>query len=326
VRPSWTRIGAALAGLAVGGAFLAYAFHGTPAAAVWAILRHGNWPLPAAVVLGGTALFCYAKAARWRLLLAADPGLPLGPLARAVLVGLALNACVPHAGEFVRAFSVQRGFGRAASAVLSSIVAERVFDLFAVLLLGAAALSVAPVSADLAAAFRALAVFAAALAGGVVVSLAAPRRVRRIAALVVAWAPERARVWVLAQVDHALAGFAPVRSPSNSLRVLLWSLLQWLAVAVCVGGCAAVAGFTTGVATALLVVVGIVIAFLLPNAPGYAGSVQVAFLLVLRPLGVPDESALAASVVYQLLMIGPTVLVGLALLRTSLARAPINAP
>ena len=315
-----TRFAAALAGLAVGAAFLAYAFRGTAPATVWGVLRAGSWGLPAVVVLLGTSLFVYAKAARWRVLLGSAPSLPIAPLAKVVLAGAALNACVPHAGEFVRAFSVQREFGKAASAVLSSIVAERVFDLFGVLILGSIALRYVSVSAELAAVFRLLAVVTVVLAGGVLLALAAPAQVRCIAR-VAAWPlPARAQAWLLHQVEGALAGLAPVRSPVTALRVLAWSFAQWLAVGVCVYGCAAVAGFDPGVAGAILVVVGIVVAFLLPNAPAYAGSVQVAFLMTLKPLGVADEAALAASFVYQLLMVLPLVALGFIFLGPSLAK------
>jgi glycosyltransferase 2 family protein len=316
----WSRVAAALLGLGVGGIFLAYAFRGTPPAAVWAVLGAGHWGWPSLVVLTGTALFVYSKAARWRLLLGTAPALPVAPLVRSVLAGLALNACVPHAGEFVRAFSLQRAYGRAASAVLSSIVAERVFDLFGVLLLGSAALFFVRASAELGAAFRLLGVAAAVLAALVVVALAAPRLVRRLARACVSLMPTRPGDWVLRQVDEALQGLAPVGSPAVSIRVLAWSLAQWLAVALSVYGCAAVVGFDPGIAAAMLVVVGIVVAFLLPNAPGYAGSIQVAFVVTLRPLGIPDEFALGASVAYQLLMVLPLVVAGLGFLRSSLAR------
>ena len=316
----WSRLAAALLGLAVGGAFLAYAFRGTPPALVWGVLEAGHWGWPSAIVLTGTALFVYSKAARWRLLLGTAPALPIAPLVRSVLAGLALNACVPHTGEFVRAFSLQRAYGRAASAVLSSIIAERLFDLFGVLILGSVALAFVRVSAELGAAFRLLAVVAAILAALVLVALAAPRLVRRIATICAAPLPVRLSAWVLRQVDEALLGFAPVRSPAISVRVFAWSLGQWLAVALAVYGCAAVVGFEPGAAAAMLVVVGIVVAFLLPNAPGYAGSVQVAFLVTLQPLAIPNELALGASIVYQLLMVLPLVVVGLAFLRPSLAR------
>ena len=76
----------------------------------------------------------------------------------------------------------------------------------------------------------------------------------------------------------------------------------------------------------VLVVVGIVMAFLLPNAPGYAGSVQVAFRVMLEPQGVPADAALAASFVYQLLMILPLIVVGLAWMRASLDRGHVTDP
>ena len=315
-----TRFAAALAGLAVGAAFLAYAFRGTAPAAVLSVLRAGHWGVPPIVVLLGTGFFVYAKAARWRVLLGSAPSLPLGPLAKSVLAGAALNACVPHAGEFVRAFSVQRGFGKAASAVLSSIVAERLFDLFTVLLLGSIALAFVTVSGGLVTAFRLLGVVTAVLAGGVLLALVAPALVRRVATIVALALPPAAQAWLLPQVEGALAGLAPVRSPVTALRVLAWSFAQWLAAGVCVYGCAAVAGFDPGVAGAILVVVGIVVAFLLPNAPAYAGSVQVAFLMTLKPLGVAEEAALAASFVYQLLMVLPLVALGFIFLGPSLAK------
>ena len=316
----WTRVAAVLTGLAVGAAFLAYAFRGTAPAAVWGLLRAGRWGVPGVVVLLGTGLFIYAKAARWRVLLGSAPPLPVAPLAKAVLAGAALNACIPHAGEFVRAFSVQRGFGKAASAVLSSIVAERVFDLIGVLILGSIALAYARVSADLAGAFRLLGVVATLLAGGVLLALAAPAQLRRIARAVAAPLPAPARAFVLRQVEEALVGLAPVRSPATSLRVLAWTFAQWLAAAISVYGSAAVAGFDPGVAGAVLVVVGMVVAFLLPNAPGYAGAMQVAFLIALRPLGITEQAALAASVVYQLLVVLPIAVLGLVYFRSSLAR------
>jgi uncharacterized membrane protein YbhN (UPF0104 family) len=85
-----------------------------------------------------------------------------------------------------------------------------------------------------------------------------------------------------------------------------------------VHGCGAAVGLALGAAACGLVVVGIVVAFLLPNAPGYAGSVQVAFLVALAPLGFPEAAALAASVIYQLLMVLPLILAGLACLGPTL--------
>ena len=326
MRVPWSRLAGLSVGVLVGALFLTLAFRGTPVDAVLHILATGHWGGPALAVVAGTAAFVYAKSARWRLLLGAERAPSTLALLRPVTAGLALNALVPHSGEFVRAFALQRRHGYAASAVLSSIVAERVFDLFGVLLLAAAALLGVPVSPGMVAAVRLLAFVAAGLAACVLLALALPGFVRQLAALALRWLPASLQRRILEQVDAALAGLAPVRSLRTALAVFGWSLAQWLAVAVCTAGSAAVVGQTIGAGAAILVVVGIVMAFLLPNAPGYAGSVQVAFRLMLEPQGVPADAALAASFVYQLLMILPLIVVGLAWLRASLDRGTVTDP
>ena len=316
----WSRLATAIAGVAVGAVFLTLSLRGTAIGEVVAVLRAGDWLGPGATVLTGTAVFIAAKTLRWRVLLGREGALPASVLAPPVLAGLALNALIPHSGEFLRAASLQRRTGRSASSVLSSIVAERLFDVLGTLLLGAVALGFVRASPALMAAFRLLAVIAALLAGGVVAALLAPRAIRRLAALMARPLPNVASRWLLMHVDEGISGLEPVRSPATALRVCGWTLLQWLAVALCVYGSAGVAGFAVSGPTALLVVAGIVLAFLVPNAPGYLGAAQLAFAMTLVPLGVSEERALAASVVYQLLMIAPTILVGLALLRYTLRR------
>jgi uncharacterized protein (TIRG00374 family) len=324
VRAFLTRaLGLAL-GLVVGLGLLSLALKGVNLAAVSAALVGGRWTWPALVVLSGTLVFVLAKAARWRLLLGEPPAVSVAALVRSTTAGLALNALVPHAGEFVRAVSLNRRCGLSGSGVLASIVAERVFDLFAVLLLAAVAVERTPVPASVAGAVRVLGLVAMAGAVVIIAVLILPQQFRALAVLLTRLLPARFRGWVLQEVDAALAGFSPVRSWRRSLRVLGWSLIQWLAIAVCAYGACTVVGATVSLGSALFVVVGIVVAFLLPNAPGYAGSAQVAFVVSLSPSGVPSTLAVAASVVYQLLMILPVVVLGLAWLRGCLT--PVRPP
>jgi len=313
-----SRLLAAIGGLAVGALFLALAFRTTPPREVERVLAGGDWGWPALEVLAATAGFVLAKAWRWRLLLGPAPRLPLRALLPPVLAGLALNALLPHSGEFVRAFGLKRSAGRAPGAVLSSIVAERVFDLFGVLLIGGAALGSVDAPPALGAALRLVAALALIAAVAIGLALRYPALPRALGAALARPLPAGAGAWLTGQVASALEGFAPVRSAHTSLRVLGWSVLQWLAVAVMVHGCGAIAGAALGAAACCLVVVGIVVAFLLPNAPGYAGSIQVAFLVVLAPLGVAEARTLAASVAYQLLVVLPLIAGGLACLRATL--------
>jgi uncharacterized protein (TIRG00374 family) len=312
------RLLAVVAGLAIGALFLALAFRGNDPAEVVRLLGGAHWLGPGSEVLLATALFVLAKSARWRELLGSPRGISLGVLLRAVLSGLALNALVPHSGELLRALGLKRRAGAAPSAVLSSIVAERVFDLFAVLVLGGYAFGAVPVGAGVATALRLLAVIALAAASAIVLALRLRGVLSATVSLLARPLPAGAQRWLAAEVAKALHGLEPVRSLRTAVRVFAWSLLQWSAVALAVHGCGAAVGVALSGPASALVVVGIVVAFLLPNAPGYAGSVQLAFLLALAPLGVAEPVALAASIVYQLLMVLPLILGGVACLGSTL--------
>jgi uncharacterized membrane protein YbhN (UPF0104 family) len=58
-----------------------------------------------------------------------------------------------------------------------------------------------------------------------------------------------------------------------------------------------------------------VIGLTLPAAPGHVGTLQLAFIAGLAPFGVEAEEAFAASVIYNVLMVVPTVILGLPGLR-----------
>lgn len=303
-------------------------FRGTPLATVVQVLRDGRWGGAVPVLLAATSTFAIAKTVRWRLLLGrpTEPG--FAGLLRAVLAGLALNSLVPHSGELFRAVALQRTHARSPAQVLASIFVERLFDLFAILLLAAAALVALPAAVEsLGPAFRAVGLIAGFGALAVIVALVWPEFVRVTIRGLARPLPQRWRERVGALADELIVGLAPVRSPATLVQALGWSLLQWFATVVSVLGCASIAGFTLGVPAGILVSVGIVVAFLLPNAPGYVGATQLAFVVALHPLGVPDAQALAASIAYQLLQILPLTVAGLLVLRRAWGgEARVTAP
>jgi len=319
----WSRVGLALAGVALGAVLLAISLRGASAAAVWGVLAAGNWGWPVLVAATGTLGFVFAKVTRWQLLLGGAPRISRAALTRPVVVGMALNSVIPHSGELLRAVSLQRRQGRPAAQVLASIFIERLFDLFAVLLLGGAAAIAAPArEAEFAAAIRIVGGIASIAAVAVVYVLLHPAGARRAALAAARPLPGSWRARVAGLADDLIGGMRPVGEGLTAARVLGWSLLQWLSVALCVLGCADITRTTVAPAAVLLVVVGLVVAFLLPNAPAYVGATQLAFWVALQPAGVPADRALAASVAYQLLMIVPIMIVGLAWLKSSLGRSP----
>ena len=323
MRTRWTRIGLAAAGLAIGLALLALSLRGTPPGAIIAVLAAGDWRWPAATALAGTCAFVAAKVIRWHRLLGAPADLGVGALLKPVVAGLALNSMLPHSGELLRTVALERLHDRPAARVLTSIFVERLFDLFAVLLLGALAFVLAPTrQTQFATAFRVIGVVATVGATAVLCALLAPVAVMRFA--LAAPLPPRLHGRVAVLTAQLIDGMQPLGRLATALPILGWSLAQWLSIALCVYGCAEVAGVSVSLPAALLVVVGLVVAFLLPNAPGYVGATQAAFWAALAPLGVSVERALAASVAYQLLMILPLAVVGLGWARGTVRR--VNVP
>ena len=87
------------------------------------------------VMLLSLVAFYWLKVVRWKLLL--EPigrYRPVRDLFPSTIIGFAFNNVLPaHLGEFVRVFVFSRQSGLSRTAVLSSIVLERIFDIIAIL-------------------------------------------------------------------------------------------------------------------------------------------------------------------------------------------------
>ena len=304
------RVAAAGIGIAAGAAFLYAALRGVDMAAVGQILAHGNWGVPAIAVLCGVGLFIGFKSRRWRMLLGDAETTTTRELLRPVAIGLLFNALLAHTGEIARSIIVNRKYGLPIPTVLISIAVERLFDVLAVLALATIAGAVTPVPSALAPPLRVLATLACAAGLLLAACLWQPRRALSILKLSTRWLPDRGQAWVDRQFHHAFDGIEPLRASHRLPVVFLWSLIQWGAIVWSIAWCGRVAGQPIGPALAVLVMVGMVVVFMLPNAPAYLGATQIAFLAVLAPVGISRAGAIACSAVYLLLFIVPTMAAG----------------
>ncbi len=128
-------------GLALGALLLWLALRGVDAAALGAAIEQADlrWLVPIVVV---ALLSHLVRAWRWRILLAALPETQPGadgapPAARvptlweafaAVMMGYAVNYAIPRAGEVVRTATIARRTGADGSAVLGTVVLDRLLD------------------------------------------------------------------------------------------------------------------------------------------------------------------------------------------------------
>jgi uncharacterized protein (TIRG00374 family) len=266
----------------------------------WRQLGHdvarANWWLLVGISLPAHLWALQLRAQRWRVLARGVAEFEQGPSLRATAVGFMVNNLLPlRVGELVRAWWLAREIRSSGSALLGTVILERVIDLVFLLALAPFVIG-GQVGRGL--------LFAA--AAGAIAGTFALRRwpgaavagVQRVASRVLA--PARAER-VAASVASVAAGVAALRGRGDLARVawsttLLWgvaAVIPFWATLVSLGidlggvGGELRASFTT------LVAVGAAVA--IPSAPGFFGTYHAACVVALTPLGVSRELALAVG-------------------------------
>lgn len=245
-------------------------------------------------------VFFWIKAWRWAVILA-----PLGrysarQVAPAMMIGFAANNVLPaHLGEIVRSLWFARRYQQRVSAVLVSQVLERILDVMAILLLYLLAVPwiESPPQAIQLSVWLVSGV-ATAMAVVIYAMRASPQRVFRCWRTLSGKLPASIQSRGEAFLSDVLRALSSVGSPARLALLIANSLLQWSLMGVCVWMSMAAVGVTVGPAITIIVLTATVVAVTLPNAPGYVGALQAAFVFALQPFGVSSESAFAASVFY----------------------------
>ncbi len=267
----------------------------------------------AQILLGVVCLFSYygVKAERWKHLIAPFARASGRELQPAVLAGLAGNYVFPHFGEIARAVLAGRRLAVPPSALLGSIAIERFFDFLALLaIVLAVLLPLGGIDREIRAASFAAAAICAVLLAGVVLFLFRTEACIGVARRLLAPFPKKLAALATRQLRHARVGFGAIAAPRLLARIFGWSLLQWVAILGCVVFSLRAVDAPVTLAGAVSVLLLNVIGLTLPAAPGHVGTVQLAFIAGLAPFGVSDEEAFAASVIYNALMVVPTIILG----------------
>lgn len=262
-------------------------------------------------------VFYRLKAARWSLLLspcARVSGIRLFP---SVIIGYAANTLMPlQLGDWLRAGIAARAEKLPTAPVLISIGFERVIDLITLLVPVAIAFTtmphVPPVMSKTILLFSAITVFALAV---FIFYLFWTQRFLAITRAVCRLLPARLANGIQRQVELGVEGLAALRSPVLLIKVFATSVIHWMVWIFAVWCSLQALEIDAPPIASLLVGVLLVIGTNVPNSPGYVGSIQLAFVLGLRPFGVSAEEALAASLLLHIVAYPSIVIAGIAYLR-----------
>jgi uncharacterized protein (TIRG00374 family) len=293
--------------------FLFLAFHKVEWAEIRRALSEANHGL---VLLGAMIGLCgfVVRAYGWKFLLAPVGNIQGWRLFSPVAIGYMANNLLPaRLGEFARAYVVGRRENVSKSAALATIMVERIFDGLVLLLILATISIFFP--------------FAAWVKQGGIVVAAAFLGVSLCLALVAVKTD-----WILRAIDAVLGPLLPgtaVRMKSRLqnfvvgldlkhhvptvMLAFVFTVLRW-AFEACIYLSVIVAlGLQDRVPVhgALFVMVAVNIATMIPQAPGFVGSVQIACIQSLAVFGVDRETAAAYSLLVHAAFFFPITLVGI---------------
>jgi uncharacterized protein (TIRG00374 family) len=292
-------------GVLVSAVFVWLALRNVDFEQAWRALREASyWPLaPALVALAaGNAI----RALRWQALFEQERRPPLVPVTHAMLIGLLFNSILPaRAGEAARVVALWREARVSRVESLATAIAERVYDVLALLVLLFVAVPFLPSVSWLGTA----AVAAAVLVAGIVATVVVLLRYRERP---VAWAlgrvvgEERAR----RLADSLVRGLSSFRHPGTALRAFVLTTASWLVFAL--SSYLLLLGFDFGVGfeAGLLTTIATALVLVIPAAPGGVGQFETAAIVALSAFGVDRSHALSYGIVLHALNVLPVILAG----------------
>jgi glycosyltransferase 2 family protein len=309
----------ALVGLAVSLFFTYLAVRDVDFGVFQSGLRESNpaWLVPALVVL---AVAVVVRSARWRLLFPPATRPPLGATTRALLVGQFFNNVLPaRAGEALRVLSLHREAGTSRAEALATAVNERIYDVLALLvLLFVAAPFLPDVSWLRSAAIFAVVLVALTLVAIVVLARWGARPLRFLLRPLVALPRIDAE-----RLDFAAAslvrGLSGLQRPRLAAVAFGVTVASWLVLAASFWLVMLSFDLGVGFGAALLAVIAINLALIIPSTAAGLGVFEAATLVALRAYGVDDSRGLAYAVVVHAVNFVPYVVAGLFLVQRQAA-------
>jgi hypothetical protein len=285
--------------------------------AVWRVLRHANYAGFAAVVC--TTLFAFwLRALRWRSLIASPRRLGLTGLFSATMIGFMANNILPlRLGEFVRPWALARREGLSKTTLLATVVVERAVDMMTLLAILGLALLVHPISEATEAGRMTRAgagVLIMACIGLTVLVVALERQPRLAHAAIARLSsplPERVRAQVAHLLEHFVEGLGLFRDLPRLLWVFLLSFLMFGVVVVGLQASLWALGVRLPWHAGLIMLVITAIGIMVPAAPGYIGTMNMACIAGLALFQVGKETAVPFSWFYWASQWAPVTLVGL---------------
>jgi len=303
------RLIAAAATIAITIGFTYLAVQGVNWHRAWIGVEHCQawWFVPAMVAFAAQTLM---RAMRWRSLFAHRRRPGRVAVTEAMLVGYLFNNIMPaRAGEVARVASLTRRSSIPPAEIVGTVVVERAYDVFAVLLIFFCAAPWLPNVSWFATAAVLAGVAAAGLAAVVVVLAIYGERPLQWLARPLARLPRLSAELIEHHVTLLADGLSGLREHRVALEALAWSLAAWMTTALW-AWLMLLAFHSLPFSAGVLVTVAIGLSMIIPSAPAAIGVFEVAGVLALKAYGISHTGALPYAIVLHISNFVPMVVAG----------------
>jgi uncharacterized protein (TIRG00374 family) len=297
--------------------FMVLAFRKVDFGQMWTSLKtaHYLYFLPVIAVVFLSHLL---RAFRWRYLLDPIRRLDTSSLFTSLIIGYAANVVTPaHLGEVLRSYVLSKKRELPMSAILATVVMERIIDVFSLLALMVVAIFVHPFPDWVIRSGYLMFAATLVLLFLIVLLRKSQSFTRAFLALVLKILPDRVAHRVSIITKRFISGIVPLRKWHDYITVTFLSMAIW----ACYGlifqfslyAFDFVEAFQLGWYVSLMLLVITCIAVVVPSSPGYVGPYHYLCQITLAMFAVPAGPALSYATVVHAVSFLPVLLVGLAL-------------
>jgi uncharacterized protein (TIRG00374 family) len=264
------------------------------------------------VLMAILTLFFLTKAYRWALLLSPIKKFRTHQVFPATMIGFMGNNVLPaHLGEFLRMYVLSKTYTISKTPVLSSIVLERVLDAMAIGIL----FGITGLTFELPEIYKMSGMIGAAVVVLALLSLTlfvyCTDAVLRFWEKWFRFVPQKLHSKIAKMITGGSQGLETLRKPRQFLYLVVFSIIHWALIGLYIYLVLGAFSIDLPVSASLLVLCVSMVGVTIPSAPGYWGVIQAVFTFALKPFGVTQELALAASVYYLASQYVPVTVTGL---------------
>ncbi|MBW2077566.1 MAG: hypothetical protein DRG87_04040 [Deltaproteobacteria bacterium] len=305
-------------GIVISALFTYLAFHNVDLQLLYQSIASTSIPLIIPVVILTFVLYVI-RALRWFHLLEPVKKIGFGSLFSSTVIGFAANCVLPaRLGEFIRANYIGRMEHISKSSSFGTIVMERLFDTFSILLLFSFVMLFIDFPREWASEGRALRtggliLFLLFLVSIVLIVVLRGKTTAflRIAEKVLFFLPEKPRHRLVEMLDGFSRGLVLVKGRSKLIAVIVYSLVLWGLYVVQIYVLGLSMGLSLPFMAPFFILVLLCFSVIIPSAPGYIGTFHVACQYGLIFYGFSRGTALSMAIILHAVGFIPTVLLGL---------------